>query len=182
MNAEMIVAVTAPVGLHATVRGSHVPVVALSVVRITAYVDGDEETFDVIKAVVAGAASEAEKETPGPKEENSQSVSQSVARVVVTTELPRGSDVTRDSRDGETSPKRPSRKPKARPAVDPPSEGRKTADDPQSEGQESEGRAETAPRVRSGGVSLAPTEALSAALSAPMSWEEAEARRLAGQP
>jgi hypothetical protein len=35
----------------------------------------------------------AEKKSPAPLEENSQSVSQSVARVVVTTELPRGNDV-----------------------------------------------------------------------------------------
>lgn len=53
-------------------------------------------------------------------------------------------------------------------------------DVPKTEGSKSEGRAVAVPRVGSEGVSLPPTEALSRALSAPMSWEEAEARRQAG--
>jgi hypothetical protein len=54
---EQIVSVTSPVGLHARVRGTCTPVVALAVVRIVDP-DGYEEPFDVIRAVTVGAASE----------------------------------------------------------------------------------------------------------------------------
>jgi hypothetical protein len=57
VNAEMIVGVTPPAGLFALVRGQHVPAVAFATVRISDP-DRDGETFDVIKAVVAGDASE----------------------------------------------------------------------------------------------------------------------------
>ena len=56
---EQIVSVTAPAQLFATVRGVHVPVIALAVVRILDASEGeDAQPFDVIKAVVVGPSSE----------------------------------------------------------------------------------------------------------------------------
>jgi len=54
---ESIVSVTSPAGLHARVRGICTAVVALAVVRIVDP-DGYEETFDVVRAVVAGDAAD----------------------------------------------------------------------------------------------------------------------------